>query len=159
MTIPSQEPLTGRRSMSAHSWLADPSILSGAGRWIARAAAFAMGVVVLVWVGDRSRPTEAEVVIHVMEPDVVVSVGARSFPIEGRRSAPLVCSVSPGIQDLVMRRGDRILYEERLEILPGEQRVCTAWLQPSPSEPLAEPSSRLAGAIDRPDVRAWTDLP
>jgi hypothetical protein len=132
--------------MTALTRPTDLSTLSSAGRWIVRAATFAMAVVVLVWVVDHSRTSEAEVVVHVMEPDVVVTIGDQSFPIEGRRFAPIVCNVLPGVYDLVMRRGDCVLYEQRLEVGPGDHLVCTAWVpQPDQENPLPLPTYEAGG--------------
>jgi hypothetical protein len=69
-----------------------------------------MGLVVLGWAVEDCGSRSTEVVVHVMEPDVEVTVGDQTYPIEGRRYDPIVCELSPGWHRLVMRRGDHVLF-------------------------------------------------
>jgi hypothetical protein len=97
------------------------------GRMIKPVAGGLLGLAVLGWVADDCDPRDNEVVVHVMEPDVDVTVGNQTFQIEGRRSDPIVCSLSAGWHSLVMRRRDRILFEESFEVRRGANVVRTAW--------------------------------
>jgi hypothetical protein len=128
------------------------------GRMLVRVATVFFGLAMLVWVADRCGPSDAEVVVHVMEPDVVVSIGSQTFTIEGHRSEPIVCSVSPGSYALIMRRADQILYEQALEVGPGENVVCTAWVEERAREPRAsmaqvEPARRGASPASKAPSR------
>jgi hypothetical protein len=96
-------------------------------RMIKLAAGGLLGLAVLGWVVEHCEPRDNEVVVHVMEPDVDVTIGNQTFQIEGRRFDPIVCYLSPGWHPLVMRRRDRILFEESFEVPRGENVVRTAW--------------------------------
>lgn len=96
-------------------------------RLLIRVATIVLGASVLVWVVDRHRGTDAELVIHVAEPDVVLTVGDQSFTIQGLDVRPIVCEVEPGSHVLTLRRDDRVLYQETVAVDPGESRVCTAY--------------------------------
>ena len=41
-----------------------------------------LGVAILAWIAARTGPAHGEVVVHVTEPDVEVSIGGRTFRIE-----------------------------------------------------------------------------
>jgi hypothetical protein len=97
------------------------------GRMIKLLAGSLLGLAVLGWVVDDCEPRDNEVVVHVMEPDVDVTIGNQTFQIEGRRSDPIVCSLAAGWHPLVMRRRDRILFEESFEVRRGANVVRTAW--------------------------------
>jgi hypothetical protein len=63
--------------------------------------------------------------VHVIEPDVEVIVGGQSF-FEDQPYAVIKCPLRAGRHLLRMRRGDRILYEERFTIRRGEDVILTA---------------------------------
>jgi hypothetical protein len=96
-------------------------------RMIKPVAGGLLGLAVLGWVVAHCGPRDNEVVVHVMEPDVEVTIGDQTFQIEGRRFDPIVCYLSPGWHPLVMRRGDRILFEESFEVRRSANVVRTAW--------------------------------
>ena len=100
------------------------SITSRIVQWVAGGL---MGLAVLGWVVEHSGPTGSEVVVHVVEPDVQVALGDQTFQIEGRRYDPIVCDLVAGWHHLIMRHGDRVLFEESFEVRPGKNIVLTAW--------------------------------
>jgi hypothetical protein len=101
-----------------------------------------LGLGILGWAAVHSGPTRGEVVVHVTEPDVEVEVGGRTFRIEDRRHAPIVCELTPGWHDLVMRRRGRVLHEESFELRAGMSVVLTAW---DPNRDRAGPDRRRPG--------------
>jgi hypothetical protein len=82
---------------------------------------------ILAWVAAHSAPGRAEVVVHVSEANVEVSLGGRTFRIEERRFDPIVCELPAGCHVLVMTRHGRILYQEFFDVRPGQSLVLTAW--------------------------------
>jgi hypothetical protein len=96
-------------------------------RMIKLVAGCLLGMAVLGWVVDHCGSRNNEVIVHVMEPDVEVTFGDQTYQIKGRRYDPIVCDLSPGWHRLIMRRGDRILFEESFEVRPGQNVVRTAW--------------------------------
>jgi hypothetical protein len=106
-----------------------------------------LSLAVLGWVVVHCGPRETEVVVHVMEPDVELTVGDQTYQIEGRRYEPIVSELSPGWYPLIMSRGDRILYEESFEVRRGDNIVLTAW----DAERLRrDQASTKTGALARP---------
>ncbi len=96
-------------------------------RFLIWLATLVLGASVLVWVVDRYRGTDAELVIHVTEPDVRLTVGDQLFTIQGLDPRPIVCYLVPGSYVMTLSRDDRVLYEETVVLGPGESRVCTAY--------------------------------
>ncbi len=86
-----------------------------------------LGLMILSWVVDHAGPPTSEAVVHVVEPDVEVSIGGNTYRIEARRFDPIVCKLPPGQHELIMSRGGRILYRESFETRRGESVVLTAW--------------------------------
>jgi hypothetical protein len=120
--------------------------LSFVGKIIRTVVGFLLGLAVLGWVVERCGPRDIEVVVHVMEPDVEVTIGDRPFKIEGRRHKPIVCELPPGWHRLIMRRGDRILFEDEFETRPGDWIVRTVW---DPERLRKEEDAREAAASAR----------
>lgn len=109
------------------AWIVALLKFSLVGRMIRWAGGGLLGLAVLGWVVDRAGYSDVEVVIQVVEPDVEVAVGGQTFAIRGQRDAPIVCELPPGWHRLVMRRGDRVLFEEDFEVRPGKNVVRTAY--------------------------------
>jgi hypothetical protein len=86
-----------------------------------------LGLTILAWVAAHSGPAHGEVVVHVTEPDVEVSIGGRPYRIGERRYDPIVCKLTPGRHALVMTRHGRVLYPESFEVRRGVSLVLTAW--------------------------------
>ena len=97
-----------------------------AGRLIRGVAALLLGGTTLWWIVEQVGPTQGTVLVHVTEPDVEVTVGGQTFSIEERRYAPIECRLHAGRYPLRMKRGDRILYEERFAVHRGEEVILTA---------------------------------
>jgi hypothetical protein len=88
--------------------------------------ALVLGGTILSWVADQAAQDESTVVVHVIEPDVIVTVGDRSFAND-RPFGVIECRLRSDRYLLRMQRGDRILHEEWFTARPGENLVLTAW--------------------------------
>jgi hypothetical protein len=95
-------------------------------RMIKVVAGSLLALSILVWIEERCGPQTNEVVVHVTESDVEVTIGDQTYQIEDRPFAPIACNLAPGWHRLVMRRGDRILFEESFEVRLGENCVRVA---------------------------------
>ena len=84
-----------------------------------------LGLAILGWIIEQSGP-RGTAIVHVIEPDVEVIVGGRSF-FEDRPFAVIECPLPAGRHVLRMKRGDRILYEEWFTIRRGEDVILTAY--------------------------------
>jgi hypothetical protein len=85
----------------------------------------------LWWIAVQSGPQQGNVVIHVAEPHVTVSVDDRTFRVGAKHHIPITCELPPGEHSLTMIRGGSLLYSERFTLRRGEERVLTAWHDPS----------------------------
>jgi hypothetical protein len=101
--------------------------LSFYGRLFKGAAGSLLGLAVLGWVVEHCGPRNNEVVVHVMEPDVEVTVDDQIYQIDSRRYEPIACELAEGRHHLLMRRGDCVLFDEWFEVRPGQNVVLTAW--------------------------------
>ncbi|QDV35923.1 hypothetical protein [Tautonia plasticadhaerens] len=109
--------------------------------WASRAAGGgALGVVVLGFVAEHSGPRTGEVVVHVTEPGVELSVGGISLDVRERRYEPLVFELPAGRHELTMSRGGRLLHREWFSIEGGDSVVLAAWDQEGQPHPAAAAS-------------------
>ena len=82
----------------------------------------------LLWqVAEHAGPQTSEVVVHVTEYPVVVTIDGRSYPVATRRDSPLVCELRTGWHELRMWRGDRLVYQETFRVRFSDNTVLTAW--------------------------------
>jgi hypothetical protein len=88
------------------------------------------GGAALWWVASHAGPQTGTAVVHVVEPDVVVSVGGRAFRVGDDPYTPVVCALPAGEHRLTMTRGEAVLYTETFSLQRGEERVLTAWRPP-----------------------------
>jgi hypothetical protein len=110
------------------------------------AAACLLSLALLAWAVVHSGPRHGEVVVHVTEPDLEVSLDGRTYRIEGLREDPIVCDLPAGAHTLVVTRQGRLLRRETFEVVGGQGVVLTAWASPlewdvSAVEPLATGAS------------------
>ena len=89
-------------------------------------AALLLGGATLWWIVEQVGPPGGTAIVHVIEPDVEVIVGGKSF-FEDRPYAVIECPLRAGRHLLLMKRGDRILYEEWFTIRRGEEVILTAY--------------------------------
>ncbi|WP_406693468.1 hypothetical protein V5E97_20785 [Singulisphaera sp. Ch08] len=89
------------------------------------------GGAMLCWVASQSGPRDGTAVVHVTEPDVVVSVGGQTFHVGESLHRPLVCDLPTGEHRLTMTRGATVLYAETFSITGGEEVVLSTWSPPS----------------------------
>ena len=89
-----------------------------------------LGAVALGWIAGRAGPREGVVLVHVTEPDVVVTVGDQTCKVIGHRQAPLRWTLPVGRHALRMSRDGALLYAEDFALGGGEERILTAWLDP-----------------------------
>jgi hypothetical protein len=82
----------------------------------------------LLWqIAERAGPQTSEVVVHVTEFPVVVTIDGRPYPVATWRDSPVDCELHIGPHELQMWRGDRLVYCESFRVRPGEGVVLTAW--------------------------------
>jgi hypothetical protein len=105
--------------------LTNAAILTKPLQW---AAAGLLGVATTWWVVEHVGGPTGTAVVHVCEPGVDLAVGDRTYRVEQRTDAPLVCELPPGRHELRMSRGDRVLYREVFTLGRGEQLVLVAWV-------------------------------
>lgn len=101
----------------------------------------ALGGALLWWVAGSAGPNRGTAIVHVSEPDVVVSIGPRHYAIEGMRHLPIECELPAGEYALEMRRDGEVLMREDFEIRPGEDSVLTAWAPPCSGEGASSPAA------------------
>ena len=81
----------------------------------------------LLWqVAGRAGPQASEVVVHVTEAPVVVTIDGRSYPVATWRDSPITCELPTGWHELRVRRGAQLVYQEAFRVRPGENVVLTA---------------------------------
>src|SRR5262245_1240663 len=96
-------------------------------RMIKLAAGGLLGLAVLGWVVEHCKPRDNEVVVHVMEPDVDVTIGNQTFQIEGRRFDPIVCHPAPGGHPARIGGPGSILFEGSVGVRRWGEVVRTGW--------------------------------
>jgi hypothetical protein len=110
------------------------------GKWcLTQAAGGLLGLGILAWAAVHSGPTNGEVVVHVTEPDVDVSIGGHTYHVEERRFAPIVCELPPGLHELVVKRNGLVLDRQSFAVERGSSQVLTAW---DPDHDRSQESSR-----------------
>jgi hypothetical protein len=81
----------------------------------------------LLWqVVERSGPHFSEVVVHVTASPAVVTIDGRPYQIATWRDSPIVCTLRGGWHELRMWRDERLVYQEKFQVRPGEDVVLTA---------------------------------
>src|SRR5262245_45843585 len=109
---------------------ASVSLLKSAalGRLLARVGGCGvLGLAMLGWIVEHAGPPDGEAVVHVVEADVRVTVGGKTYPIGERNYAPLVCRLPAGSHELTMSRGGRVIQRETFQVPRGGSIVLTAW--------------------------------
>jgi hypothetical protein len=91
------------------------------------AAGLTLSAVVLWQVAEHSVPDMSELVVHVCELGVDVTVDDLGFRVDDYRDMPVVCSVRAGKHLLRMYREGKVIYEEGFTVRRGEDRVLAAW--------------------------------
>jgi hypothetical protein len=103
-------------------------------------AVLCLGGTILWQVGAHSGPPNGIAYVHVITPQVEVTVDNLTYRVETLANSPIVCELRPGKHGLRMTRNGRTLYEEKFTLKPGEELVLTAWDRPE-------------GARTKPDSR------
>lgn len=91
------------------------------------AGGIAIGLLVFSQTAHRFTPDQSEVVVHVMEGGVDVTIDDHVFRVEHAVDAPITCELSEGYHDLKMSLHGELLYEESFFLHRGEEQVLTAW--------------------------------
>ena len=86
-----------------------------------------LGGALLSMVAAQDRSGTATVVVHVTEPDVVVTLGGASFSVDGVTYTPFVRDLPAGRHRLTMRRRGALIHAEEFSVKDGEEKVLTAW--------------------------------
>jgi hypothetical protein len=95
--------------------------------------AVALGVAVFWPTAENCGSESSEVVVHVSAEGVEVLVDHSRFWIAERLQHPIVCQLRPGMHELRMIRDGRVVYEEVFVVERGQDRILTAWDDPSQS--------------------------
>jgi hypothetical protein len=90
------------------------------------AVALLLGVSTLGWVVEHVDPPSGTAVVHVIEPQVKVTVDGESFVVLQPYSV-IEVPLAAGSHQLCMKRDDRILYEKQFIVPPGGDVVLTAY--------------------------------
>ena len=93
--------------------------------------AVAIAAAVFRETAESSGGEDSEIVVHVMVKGVEVLVDDSQFWISDGLQSPIVCHVRSGRHELRMIRDGRVVYEEIFVVERGEDRVLTAWDDPS----------------------------
>jgi hypothetical protein len=90
-------------------------------------AGMTLSAAVLWQVAEHSVPDMSELVVHVSELGVDVTVDHLGFRVDDYRDMPVVCSVRAGKHLLRMYREGKVIYEEEFTVRRGQDRVLAAW--------------------------------
>jgi hypothetical protein len=116
--------------------------------------AVALAAAVFWETAERSGGETSEIVVHVMAEAVEVIVDDSRFWVAERLQQPIVSQLRPGRHELRMIRDGRVVYEEPFVVERGQDRVLTAWDDPSPrpdEQPIDTPT------LSSPPVAAASD--
>ena len=89
-------------------------------------ATLALAAVVFAWVVQNSGSPYGNVVVHVTEANVEITLDDFRILIRERRSTPITLQLPPGQHCLRMIRDQQTLYEERFILKRDEEVVLTA---------------------------------
>ena len=98
------------------------------------------GLGVLAWLVDHGGPPTGQVVVHVMEPDVQVTLGGNSYTIGLDPYVVIESELKRGWYELTMSRNGRILFQQEFKLRGGHSQVLTAY-----DSARVDPSNRVVG--------------
>jgi hypothetical protein len=81
----------------------------------------------LGWVAANSGSREGEVIVHVNEPDVKITVGPRTYDIHGQPVEPIVCTLPFGQHELIVMKANRVLMKQRFTVSGQQSTILSAW--------------------------------
>jgi hypothetical protein len=110
-----------------------------------RLVAASLALLVFWQVAQHAGARRAMAIVHVVATDVVVAVDDRAYPIESVAESPLVCELGTGEHVLRMRRGPRLVYEEKFTLRPGQELILAAYESHPNAAPGPGPRSRASG--------------
>jgi hypothetical protein len=90
-------------------------------------SALALGGAILWQVHEHCGVVKCVAYVHVVPPEVDVTVDSQTYRVETLSDSPLVCELRPGRHLLRMLRNERVLFEQEFTLDPGEEVVLTAW--------------------------------
>jgi hypothetical protein len=90
-------------------------------------SALALGGVILWQVHDHCGAMKAVAYVHVVTPEVDVTVDRQTYRVETLWDSPIVCELRPGRHLLRMLRSGRVLFEQEFTLDAGQEVVLTAW--------------------------------
>src|SRR5882757_7310801 len=85
-----------------------------------------LSVSFLSWVVLHVGPTRGEVVVHVNEPDIDLTVGTHTYLIKRIPYDPIVCELATGWHELTVTKHGRVLSRQRFEVEGGQTVVLVA---------------------------------
>jgi hypothetical protein len=90
-------------------------------------AGLTLSALVLWQVAEHSTPDSSEVVVHVCEQGVDVTVDDLGFRSNGIVDGPVVCSVRAGKHVLRVYRAGKVIYEKEFTVRKGQDLILAAW--------------------------------
>ncbi len=105
-----------------------------------------LGLIMLAWVVSSVGPTRGTVVVHVVDRDVRLQIGPKTFRVHDNRE-PIVCELPSGEHRLRLSQGDQTLDEQTFHLHGGE------WLSLSAFDRAAYRKRRSATTSPDPTAR------
>lgn len=96
-----------------------------ASRAVKAMTSLVMGLLLLGFMVERAGPQNGSVVIHVTEPDVLITIDDWTERVEGWAGAPLSVDLPKGAHTLVMSRDGVELDRQEIMITVGGSLVVT----------------------------------
>jgi hypothetical protein len=115
-------------------------------------AGMTLSAVVLWQVAEHSVPNVSELVVHVSELGVDVTVDDLGFQVNDYGDMPVVCSVRAGEHVLRMYRAGEVIFEQEFTVRRGEDRVLAVWDETRYNE-AREEAGRPSPGIPDPTAR------
>ena len=99
-----------------------------------RLGAVCLALVIFWLVARHAGPQRGTAIVHVLQPNVVVAVDDRSYPVESIAQSPVVCDLEPGPHLVKVRQAGLLLGEEEFTIEAGQEVVLCPFHDPENPE-------------------------
>ncbi len=99
-----------------------------------RLGAVCLALVIFWLVARHAGPQRGTAIVHVLQPNVVVSVDGESYPVDSIAQSPIVCDLEPGHHVVKVRHGRMLLGEEEFTVEAGQEVVLCPFHDPENPE-------------------------
>ena len=99
-----------------------------------RLGAVCLALVIFWLVVRHAGPQRGTAIVHVLQPDVVVAVDGRSYPVESIAQSPVVCDLEPGPHVVKVTHGWLLLGEKEFTVEAGQEVVLCPFQDPENPE-------------------------